>query len=162
MKAKLQEIKMIEMYGDIWTQFQKQNQIVIVTTNNVIGATGLIMGAGIAKEAKDRLPNLPQEIASFYKVNPRLWNDGDYLLYIHYTQGIGCLQTKRNWKNRSPIDLVQKSIEILDREARLPTNEHIMYNVPRPGCGLGGLDWKFQVRPLCEALPDNVVIWSKT
>lgn len=153
---------MIERQGNIWDTFGIKNAVVLVTTNNVINTKNeLVMGAGIALEAKQRFPDFPKEIVGYYWVNPRLWNNGDYHLYINYTQQIGCIQTKRHWRDSSPIDLVQKSVEELNREARLPTNEHIIYNLPKPGCGLGGLDWETQVKPLCEMLPDNVVIWSK-
>lgn len=151
---------MIEKKGDIWRQFRQENQMVLVTTNNVIGANGLVMGKGIAKEAKDRLPTLPYHVAAYFNFNPHLWNNGDYYLYLDYTLQIGCVQTKRHWKNPSPIDLIERSIEELNKEARLITNQHITYNLPKPGCGLGGLDWESQVKPLCETLPNNVIIWS--
>lgn len=142
---------MIEKTGNIWSVFQQPNQIVLCTTNNVRGRNGLVMGAGIAREAAQRLPELSR------------WMDpycgADYWLKVFYGQGIGCIQTKRDWKHGSPIDLVHASIEILNIVAN--TDQTYTYNLTRPGCGLGGLNWERDVRPMCNSLPNNCVVWSQ-
>ena len=141
---------MIERQGNIWSVWGQPNQIVLVTTNNVRGKGGLIMGKGIALEGAKRVPGLPLAMFSF--------GDKDYHLMIFPGNGIGCLQTKRHWKDKTPLDLLEKSISAL-RECVLLDNM-TTYHLPRPGCGNGGLNWEKDVKHLCEQLPDNCIVWS--
>lgn len=145
---------MQEKTGDIWSIWQQPNQIILVTTNNTKGTNGLVMGAGTAKQAMMRIPGLSRK---WYHLCGK-----DYHIWIEYLLGIGCIQTKRFWADPSPLELVLKSIETLNREVRLPTNEHITYHTARPGCGLGGLNWEQDIKPICLMLPDNCVVWSQT
>ena len=144
-----------EKKGDIWSVWP--NEVVVVTTNGVLNkANQLVMGKGIAAEALLRVPSLAYEAGEAILVNGLRY----YMLTWVSTHSIILLQTKLHWRDPSPLDLVEESLELFGQYAE--THENKMFHAPRFGCGNGRLDWEKQVRPLCEQyIPDNVTIWSK-
>ena len=59
--------------GDMWDRFGKVD-LFCITTNGTLNSKGnLIMGAGIAKEASRRMPELPKEagecIKAYYELS---------------------------------------------------------------------------------------------
>lgn len=143
---------MRERIGNIWTAYDEIGNIIVVTCNNTLTSKNrLVMGAGIAKEAVTRCPELSRRMAEY--------GNSDYHFVLFPEFRIGCLQTKREWSENSPFDLVKQSVEKLREEAlKYPS---YIFNLPRPGCGLGRLKW-INVKDICVQLPDNCVVWSKT
>jgi hypothetical protein len=155
---------MIEKIGSIWDVYNQFNNMILVTTNSQLKKNGeLVMGKGIALEAAQREPSLPRRLGHYLINQAGFWgNDAmlvdDYYIVSHLG-AIGALQTKRDWKDPSSTELIKRSLSFLSQLAIwMPL---INFNIPRPGCGNGGLNWEKQVKPLCEALPDNVVVWNK-
>jgi len=140
---------MQEVKGNIWEHWGKSGHIVVVTTNNTECSYGMVFGAGIAAEAAEREPDLPKWMKPYCGV--------DYYSVIWPRVGMYCLQTKRNWKDESPLELVQKSIERLDEISR--RDPKTTFHCPKFGCGHGKRDWLKEIRPLCVNLPDNVWIY---
>ena len=105
---------------------------------NPVNCVG-VMGAGLAKEFKDRNP----EMFSVYRsecLKGKLV-PGCLLVYNadsdHYI--IGCLATKDHWKQPSQLAWIKSGIIQL-RELRAK----IVFKsvaIPAIGCGLGGLPW---------------------
>jgi hypothetical protein len=109
-----------------------------ITTNGIVKSNGdLVMGAGIAKEASRRYMELPHIFGD--KVDER----GNHV-YIIEKYGIASFPTKNHWRDPSDINLIAQSCRELVHFGK--KWEYIL--LPRPGCGLGGLDWDKQVRPL--------------
>lgn len=138
---------MLEARGDIW----EMGGIVCVTTNGVVDRNGnAVMGAGIARQARDRYPQLATELG--YQIGA--W--GNVLQYFPRWKLI-TFPTKNDWRQPSTLVLVQRSCRELARLLDSPANITEQVFLPRPGCGYGGLDWETEVRPICERMLDDRV-----
>jgi hypothetical protein len=133
---------MIDIKADIW-DFHKLVYPICITTNGCINSSGnLVMGKGIAKEAKDRFPDLPKILANM------IINDGNNVHYIG-KYGLFSFPTKHNWWEKSDIDLIIKSAKQL-----ITWSDFNYIGLPRPGCGNGGLQWSY-VKPILDEILDN-------
>lgn len=112
----------------------------------------LIMGAGLAKQAAERYSYLPKELGDHY--GPKGVNVGISLVY---SCRIIAFPTKFDWKKDSDLALIEAGL----KELKFWTlNEHKIVS-PRLGCGLGGLNWDRDVKPLVEKYfgdDDNFVV----
>jgi len=142
---------MKESIGKLWAA--KPEFIKCVTTNGVVKQNGeLVMGKGVALQAKERYPQLPSLLGSYVRSNGNM-------IYYFEELNIASFPTKNNWKDKSDIQLIIKScvqlnamLENLNRYAVLP----------RPGCSNGGLDWEKEVRPvISRVLSDRVWVIIK-
>lgn len=124
------------------------NELLFATTNNVVGRSGLVMGAGNAKAMKDCWPTIANEFAPLCQ--------GDYgIAIIEKNNGfLGAFQTKRHWRSPSSYALVENSVsKLLDI-----CDEFATIHLPYPGIGNGGLD-KNKVLDIIHVLPDNVNVY---
>ena len=149
---------MQELTGDLWTVVPTGYHEVWrgVTTNGVVNNGQLIMGAGTAKQAKDKFPSLPLILGGLVE-----HMDGNIPYYIHVDDAdpVFSFPTKNHYRSKSDEKLIMKSAISLANKAIL--NPGDAFILPRPGVGLGGLDWK-NIRPiLLTLLPDNVFIVNK-
>ncbi len=135
--------------GDIWEKATEANGWVVVTTNTMIRGDGLaVMGAGIAKEAAQRFPDLPSRLATHIV----RWGDRIYI-----DNEVICLPTKRDWRQPSKLEYVEQGCrELLElaRVLEIVGNQRSIL-LPKLGCGLGGLNWERQVRPMMDALLES-------
>ena len=141
-------IKYIE--GDI---FDSPAQV-IVNTVNTVG----VMGKGIAKEYKERYP----EMYLLYQqaCRSQRLTIGKLMLWYGEDRWVLNFPTKEHWRGKSKIEYIEKGLqEFCDKYAD--------YNIasvafPKLGCGNGGLDWK-SVKPLMEkylcSLPLDIYIY---
>lgn len=146
-----------ERVGDLFTD--PGMMIPIITTNSVVNKGRLVMGAGIALAARQRYPEI--DALAGTRIND-LGTSTYNLLWID-KYGVLLLQTKRAWKDPSPIDLVEESIKRLRVFAdTMVFNDVYEYRLPQPGCGLGGLSWENQVRPICQKyLDERFCVYNK-
>ena len=115
-----------------------------ITTCGVVNKNGyLVMGAGIAREAKRRFTDLP------YLFGQRIDECG---LHIHIVEeyGVTSFPTKYNWKENSDINLIAKSC----RELVHFSKKWKYVILPPVGCTNGGLLWE-DVRPVIASYLDN-------
>lgn len=106
------------------------------------------MGAGLALEFRQRFPGLytalravRMEIGGVW-----FWDGGDT-----GAKFVCCLPTKDGWEKCSEIWMIEAGLEVLAEEIARGgkwTDGGIAF--PKLGCGLGGLRWDGQVRPLME------------
>lgn len=150
---------MRELEGDIWEL--RNDGWVGITINGTLKKDGkLVMGAGVAKQAKDRFPNLDT-----------------FLGYLVSRQGLGVLflaserliaiPTKHNWYDpTSDQALIEQGVETLSRKIKnhsSPIQARLPIYLPRLGCGNGKLDWQTEVRPIMEKyLDDQFVVVTST
>ena len=133
---------MIEKIGSI---FESGCNCICIPTNGMVKKDGcLVMGKGLAKEAADRYPTLPQ---IFGRLTFK-YGIGTYIISINGI-GIACVPTKLHFKDPSSLDLVinssKKLVELIDR------THWKKIGVPRLGCGLGGLTYSI-VKPYLEKI----------
>ena len=145
--------------GNIWSNYRVNNHKIMVTTNSIISSSaGLVMGAGIALEAKKIEPMLPFIFAN--KIASHVKSQGNlaYGVLFEPSWSIGAFQSKYHFKNPSPLELVEISANKLNKLAL--RYEEFVFNLNFPAVGLGGLR-PSDVKPIIENLPNNVNIWSK-
>jgi len=108
-----------------------------VTTCGVVNKKGyLVMGAGIAREAKRRFMELP------YIFGQKVDEKGSHL-HIVEKYGIASFPTKHHWKEKSDLNLIAKSC----RELVHFSKKWDFVLLPRIGCTNGGLSWD-EVKPI--------------
>lgn len=115
---------------------------ILFTANRQCKANGsLVMGAGIAKEFRDRFPGLDKECG---KKMPGPYCNLVQNFNLSYWLGFFC--TKDHWKNPSTLEIIERScIDLKGIMEAFPEKYVLM---TRPGCGLGGLNWETEVKPL--------------
>ena len=86
--------------GDMWSAFEEVD-LFLITTNSTLTRNGaLVMGAGIAKQAKQRFPGIEKAFGTAVQSN--CGNFGEYNLLVSPrwpTAKLGAFQTKMDWKN---------------------------------------------------------------
>lgn len=134
---------MIEIVGDIWSS---SIQYKCVTTNGVLRNNGeLVMGAGIALQAKQRFPELPARLGK----NVSMFGNKPF---IFHDIGIISFPTKHHWKDKSDIGLIRQSAEHIVGFVKALSIKEVA--LTRCGCGLGGLVWS-NVKSVLEPILDD-------
>ena len=142
---------MIEVVGNIWNY--PAVWCCIPTCGVVNSKKELVMGAGLALQAKRRFPEMPamlgEHVGRFGNVPKMLFD-----------QKLISFPTKDHWKDSSSVSLIRAGAGWL--WAMLRESEDVIA-LPRVGCGLGNLDWHTQVKPILEErLPsDRFVVISE-
>jgi O-acetyl-ADP-ribose deacetylase (regulator of RNase III) len=138
---------MKEIVGDIW-KLSKGN-VIGITTNGIVKSNNLLtMGKGIAKEASNRFPNLAKDLGDMVK----LFGNKPYLIYCNNDYKVLSFPTKNHWIHKSDIDLIESSAI---HSIRVASHFNLIeIYLPRPGCGLGGLDWD-DVKKVIGPILDN-------
>jgi hypothetical protein len=143
---------------DIWKVWDdtkvKNGSFIVITTNGFIKKDRTaVMGAGIARTASMKFPDLRASIGE------KLIQCGN-VPFINIEKQMITLPTKDNWTEPSKIDLIESGLKIIVRMADELRIKSIL--LPRPGCGNGHLDWLSEVKPICDAiLDDTFMVFSK-
>src|SRR5688572_2369776 len=148
---------MIEITGDYWHEFWQGYDACCCTTNMVVKNSGeLVMGAGIAKDFAERFKYLPsmwgKALSDLFKrkVEPGLLVDYGP---VHHYPSLVAFPTKYNYKDPSSTTLIQKSAQQLKILANALGWKNVL--LTRPGCGLGGLNWESEVKPMISKILDD-------
>jgi hypothetical protein len=125
---------------------------VCITTNGIIKKNGeLVMGAGIALQAKQRFPALPLKAGNAVK------GYGNRTLYF-IEERLFTFPTKYDWRDPSDINLIGLSAHQLKAQC-----DQLGFNrvyLPRPGCSNGKLNWPDVDNVLRQILDDRFTIVS--
>lgn len=144
---------MILEKGNMWDVFH-ETDIFMITTNPIIRNDGaVVMGRGIALEAKTRFPELPYDFA-----NELLTNGNSFVDRIGHYEGVPIwyFMVKNHWKEDADIGVIASSVFQLKKIASIGNNR---IDLNFPGIGNGRLD-RNSVLYLLEDLPDNIHIWE--
>lgn len=143
---------MKEVTGDLW---KSGADIILVPTNLTVTSSGhAVMGAGVARQCKRRYPEVTKVLG--LSISAGLLQP----VAIHLDPVIYSFPTKYHYKNGSDKNLIRHcawkfSTLCIDGLHR-PT-----VALPRIGCGLGGLDWETQVKPILECyFDDNYTVYT--
>jgi O-acetyl-ADP-ribose deacetylase (regulator of RNase III) len=126
-----------------------------VTTNQTLDSRGhLVMGAGVALEAKRLFPHLPERWGAYVahsghgRVEATLC-DAEYVVVSFPVKG--------SWRADALLPLITRSA----RELVTLTNRMGWTRVmlPRPGCGRGGLDWDDVRETIAPILDDRFTVF---
>lgn len=123
---------------------------ICITTNRVVTAQGrLVMGGGCAAEARNLYPDIDrvwgQMILNF--------GPGVYTYEIQQGPVLVSFPTKDHWKHPSTLEMIEDSTRKLVDLTNHRGWKRVL--IPRPGCGLGGLSWENEVKPLLAPLLDG-------
>lgn len=139
--------------ANIW-DYENQFDYICITTNAISKSNGnLVFGAGIAKQADQRHPKLKVEYGK--QLRERGLFNKFYGLLLAEKKYIA-FQTKYHWNSNSPLELVQRSIEMLIRLANKYPDK--TFALPNKGINNGCLHPNV-VLPALKQLPDNVTVF---
>jgi hypothetical protein len=147
---------MFEVTGDLW-EYEPADAICI-TTNGFVKADGCaVMGAGCAREATERMPNVTATLGRMLDAS------GNKVHYLGSWNNRAVLSfpVKHHWREHADPELIKTSALKLVEMADISS---FMRNViiPRPGCGNGRLKWE-DVKPVLEPILDNrfrIITWA--
>ena len=141
------------LYGDMFED-EELYTYVLVTANNSFTKDGrLVMGKGAALDLKKRVPDIDRVFADLLRTRTTN-NFYGFILWGRY----GIFQTKYNFKDPSPLELVRASTNALIKFAKSHKNWSFAMNFP--GIGAGGLTYE-EVFLIVTKLPDNVYLYIK-
>lgn len=155
---------MKEAYGNIWELSGNaglRDSIyngIVITTNGFVKKNGaLVMGRGIALQARTYFPDIDVMFGRVVKT------EGNHVHWIRYKGVIDFFtfpvkpeygaHGEPGWRVQAEPELIERSAhEIVALVNSLPLRYNIL--MPRPGCGNGGLKWDL-VKPIIEPILDD-------
>lgn len=144
-------------YGNMWDVYDEAD-LFLITTNSFIKRNGaLVMGAGIAREARDRFPGL--DLALGRKIK----HLGKYGLIVSEKwpdKKLGAFQVKYHFKDSASLELIEYSCNDLITFITQNTLRFGTVHLNYPGIGNGKLT-EDDVYPIVRKLPDCVTLWEQ-
>lgn len=140
-----------------------EKHVYMFTGNKTVMRSGeLIMGGGNALAFKKAYPESPIAFGNIFTL--KIVNRDTVLNYFmdasRFKAGkglLGCMFTKINPKDPSPLEMVIEAIEDLKITATTH-GRNFTFHLPYPSIGLGGLK-REDLDPYIEKLPDNVYVY---
>ncbi len=139
---------MKEVYGADIFHYAKTNRlgVILVTTNGIVKTDGrAVMGAGIAKQVRDRWAGIDKELGDRIIIG----GNKPYILGIYNIEDhlvlICSFPTKHHWKDNSDMQLIENSASLINEISKKDYSEWFekgVITVPA-GCGNGGLRWEY-------------------
>ena len=139
---------------DIFSLPTGKNDAVIVTTNNALRKNGnAIMGKGIAKLALSLVPNAERILGEHI----RTYGDSAKICVLDANNyHMLAFPTKHHWRDKSDVKLIAEACrELMTVKQQLGLGAIYL---PPLGCGLGGLRWKEDVKPVVSQILDDYCI----
>lgn len=148
---------MILEKGNMWDVFHKTD-IFMITTNPIRRTDGaVVMGRGIALEAKTRYPQLPYDFGkALDELHPELDQQFVGKIGDYEETPIYFFMVKDHWRNDADISIISSSLFYLKHGFDWQ-GKRIDLNFP--GIGNGRLK-RDSILYLLEDLPDNIHIWE--
>lgn len=147
---------MILERGNMWDVFGKTD-LFLITTNPVVRKDGYaVMGAGIAKQAATKYPEIPKSFGQLLENSDDSRDKCGWICTLN-GQAIGYFMVKDHWANTARVDIIAESID--DLKSWLTSHKYSRVDLNFPGIGNGKLK-REDVLPLLEQLPDSVHIWE--
>lgn len=148
---------MRETVGNMWNIYNSCD-LFVITTNGVITKSGLlVMGKGIAREARDNFPGLDARLAEKIRLHGE--QEQSYWRYGFLAgKKLGIFQTKGHWADAADLGLIHLSTVMLRAWALNYPSAQINLNYPGIGAGRLGIN---DVYPIIRELPDNVTVWRR-
>jgi hypothetical protein len=154
-----------QLQGDMWSAYQEAD-LFLITTNTTLKQNGaLVMGRGIARQARDRFPGLDLALGRGIQsvcgssANALRSGLGEYGLLVSPrwpAAKLGAFQVKYHYRQPADLDLIARSVAALiiwcDQQPQAAV--HLNY----PGIGNGSLH-PDDVWPVVARLPETVTLW---
>jgi hypothetical protein len=142
----------------MWTAYATAD-LFLITTNSTIRRDGaLVMGRGIARQARERFPGLAGALGR--RILICCGNQGEYGLLIspRWPEAkLGAFQVKRHYGQPAGLELIRYSTVALC--VWCAEHGEALVHLNFPGAGNGRLQ-REDVLPIIAQLPDQVTIWE--
>lgn len=124
--------------GNMWSAFDDAD-LFLITTNATLRLDGeLVMGRGIAYEAKARYPQLPVRAGRYLKRHKLDDNFYGILVDVLQDNPIGLFQVKYHFKDKASLILIKESFQMLNE--LIPEQGYTNVHLNFPGIGHGHLN----------------------
>jgi hypothetical protein len=165
---------MLQEICDIWDK-HRLGHTVCITTNGYIRGNGFaVMGRGVAKQAKQIIPDIERRLGFSIRKNGNVvqtialriisfpvkpkegvcnFDGSNVVKHMRgkFTRGL----IVPGWAMIASIELIEQSLwQLYLGHIHKPD---VKIYLPKPGCSAGGLLWE-QVKPLCQGYGDWLVI----
>ncbi len=144
--------------GDMWSMYDDVDLFLLTTNSAIISKGSLVMGRGIARQARDRFPGLDAALGK--RIKNVCGNQGQYGLLISPRwpkAKLGAFQVKQHYSRPASLELIRQSTTALCAWCAEHPNAHIALNFP--GIGNGRLR-REDVLPIVMQLSGQVAIWE--
>lgn len=149
---------MIREHGNMWSIFDTTDYFLITTNSYIRGDGELVMGRGMARQMKSRIPNSPRLFAA------DITHMSEYGLVTYDLSELypdmpmlGCFQVKTHYREAASSMLIKQSTEMLQLLSE--DSADTRFDLNYPGIGNGRMAYE-TVAPIIRSLPDNVHIWT--
>ncbi len=150
--------------GDLWDHHDRGRWVVVTTNIGWKKDGSNPMGAGVAKEAASRFPDLPAKYGARcqkYQHNTAVWPFRPGKLILFPTKPLDAGQPWLSWRSDSDYTLIERSAKQLAKLVSILRQEEKFLPVvvlPLVGCGNGNLEPKRVVRLLERYLDDTFIL----
>jgi len=158
--------------GNIWEYIDWVSAICITTNGFIKHNDTAVMGAGIAKQAKEKYPGIDKNLAHHVKENGNIpgiiWNNPIIVSFpvkpisltiLDKEQVVPHMRSKIRLGSKAPgwacmadINLIEKSAFLLKKLAE--KHKWKLVALTKPGCHNGGLNWE-EVEPILDKYLDT-------
>lgn len=149
--------------GDIW-RIVNETDVFIVTTNATLKKDyRLVMGRGLAKQIRDRIPGIDLELGTrillgrHYTTSQQFYLVNYLFVLVPRTPAVGAFQVKEHYESPAKLELITGATQVLIDLALSFKDKRFDMNFP--GIGNGQLE-RDVVLPIIVNLPDNVHVWE--
>lgn len=150
---------MILECGDMWQVWGKTDLFCITTNSTVTKDGRLVMGRGIAQEARDTIKGLDARLGRMVGFSHRPYSLlilNDLVREKVLQEKFGAFQVKYSFSQPAETGIIASSCACLF--LHICKNPNIRIDLNMPGVGYGNLSVS-EVWPIVSKLPDNVHIW---
>lgn len=141
--------------GDVWMYYNKEPYIVGITTNGTVKRNGsLVMGRGVAEQARNSIPNLDFILGTVVQGRGNhVYDLSDFTLR---PLNLFSFPVKHLWSDVADLSLIRRSAQELSVIAiRKPDK---IFLLPVPGTGNGRLRWSAVKNAIDGVFPSNVTL----
>jgi hypothetical protein len=141
---------MTEVTGNVWNIVRPGEYVCVLVNGSTDRHGHAVMGAGIARQASSKFPGLSKVLGDKIR---RIGNH----VHVFPEWCLIAFPTKNVYWQDSSVELIERScaeLSVAIRAYGIP----VCY-LPRPGCGMGRLNWD-DVKPVVEKHLSNVVVVS--
>jgi hypothetical protein len=146
---------MILEKGDMWKTFGKTDLFCFTANSTMTKNNRLVMGAGIAKQVKERIPDI--DLSLGYALQQLNNSTFGLITHISFNQMIGAFQVKYHWSDKADLHLIMYSTVKLF--SFIVNNKPKRIDLNFPGIGKGKLPEEM-ILPIISNLPDCVHVWK--
>jgi len=142
----------------MWSSYNQTDLFCITTNSYLRWNDTVVMGRGIARQAKERIEGIDKYFGD--QIKNTCGHLGLYGLIIwkrKHAQSVAAFQVKYHFKSNANLDIIATSTDMLTKLANKYPDARFDLNFP--GIGNGHLP-RNEVLPIISQLPDNIHVWE--